>query len=85
VDHANDGCFLEPHDHTFSHCGGRSDAQWLPGQASLAAEIARSKDRNDCFFPLLGNNGEFDLAVLDVEDSIRRLTLREDNLILLVV
>src|SRR6266536_5387670 len=44
----------------------------------------RSKDRNDCFFPLLGNNGYFDLALLDVENSIRRLSLREDSLILLV-
>jgi hypothetical protein len=56
----------------------------LPYQASFAKEIARSKDRNDRFFALLGDNGDFDLALLDVENSIRRLSLREDNLILLV-
>ena len=84
MEYANDGCFLQPHDHAFHHCRRRSNAQWLPGQAPLAAEIASSKDRNDCFFALLGNDGDFDLALLNVENSIRRLSLRKDGLILLV-
>jgi len=32
------------------------------------------------FFPLLGNDSELDLTLLDVEHRIRRVTLREDNL-----
>jgi hypothetical protein len=84
MEHANDGSFLEPHDLAFHHRRDRRHAQRLPRQASLAAEIAGSKDRNDCFFPLFGNNGDFDLALLDVENSVRHLALREDSLIPLV-
>src|SRR6266536_5620019 len=68
----------------FHHRRDRRHAQGLRRQASFAKEITRSKDRNDCFFALLGNNGDLDLALLDVENSIRRISLREDSLILLV-
>jgi len=84
MEYANDGRFLQPHDLAFHHCRHSRHAQRLPHQASFANEIADSKDRDDCFFPLLGNNGDFNLALLDVENSIRRLSLREDGLILLV-
>src|SRR6266566_6197827 len=84
MEDTNDGCFLQPHYLAFHHRGGARHAQQLPCQTSLAEEIALSKDRNDCFFPLFGKNGDFDLALLDVENSIRRLSLREDSLFLLV-
>src|ERR1700685_958608 len=51
----------------------------LPGQAPLSAEIVRTHDRNNGFLPLLGNDGDLDPALLDVEHRIRRITLRENN------
>ena len=66
MDDTNDGRFLQPHDLAFHHRGDSCRAQRLPHQASFAKEIVRSKDRNDCFFTLLGNHGDFDLALLDV-------------------
>src|ERR1700730_1504035 len=79
VEKANHGCFLDPHDCGCLHCCGCRHAPGLPGQASLAAEIAGSEDCNDRFFPLLGNHGELHFAALDVENRIRRLPLRKDN------
>ena len=35
--------------------------------------------------PLLGNNGDFDLAFLDVEHRIRRTALREDRFVLSIL
>src|SRR6266566_1414052 len=81
VEKANHGCFLQPHDCGFLHCCGCRHAPGLPGQASLAAEIAGSKDCNDRLFPLLGKYGELHFALLDVENRICRLVLRKDNLI----
>src|SRR6266516_4453206 len=63
MEDTNDGCFLQPHDLAFHHRRGAPHAQQLPRQTSLAEEIALSKDRNDCFFPLFGKNGDFDLAL----------------------
>ena len=53
-------------------------------QTSFAKKVTWSQDGNHRFLALLGNDGEFDLALLDVENSIRGLSLREDSLILLV-
>ena len=44
-------------------------------EAPLAKKVARSEDRNDCFLALLGNDGELDLAFLDVKNSVRDLSL----------
>ena len=38
-----------------------------------------AEDCDYCFLPLLGNNGDLDLAFLDVEDRIRRIPLCEDD------
>jgi hypothetical protein len=53
----------------------RRHTQRLSRQASFAKEIACSKDRNDCLFPSTGNDA--DLTVLDVENRIRLLPLRD--------
>src|SRR3954447_22045984 len=53
-------------------------------QASFAKKVARPGDCNDVFLALLGNNGEFDLALPDVKNSVRDLPLREYNLILAI-
>src|SRR5258707_1404460 len=53
----------------------------LPSQPSLATKIAGSKYCNNRFFPPFGKHGQLNLALLDVENCIRWLALRKDNLI----
>ena len=59
-----------------SRCAG------LPGKTSFAEKITGSYDRNHRLLALLGNDGELRLALLDVKDRVRRVSLGEDNLIL---
>src|SRR5437764_15372309 len=54
-------------------------------QTSFAEKVTWSQDRNQRFLALLGNDGELDLALLDVKNRVRDLSLRKDNLILLIV
>ena len=51
-------------------------------QTSFAKKVTWSQDGNHRFLALLGNDGEFDLALLDVKNRVRDLSLRENNLIL---
>src|SRR5258708_31252405 len=51
-------------------------------QTSFAKEVIWSQDCNYRFLALLGNDGEFDLALLDVKNRVRDLSLRENNLVL---
>jgi hypothetical protein len=46
-------------------------------QTSFAKEVIWSQDCNYRFLALLGNDGEFDLALLDVKNRVRDLSLRE--------
>jgi hypothetical protein len=78
---ADDARLLQPHDDAFRHRRHGRDAPWLPGQASLAAELVGSQDCDDRFFALVGNDGELGLALLDVEDGIGNVTLGEDDII----
>ena len=75
AEHADDARFLQPHDQAFRHRRDRRHAPWLSSQAALAAELVRSKNCDDRFFPLIGNDGDFDLAFLDVEYGIRWIAL----------
>ena len=51
-------------------------------QTSFAKKMAGSQDCNDRFLALLRNDGELDLAFLDVKNRVRDLSLRKNNLIL---
>src|SRR4029453_1449468 len=51
-------------------------------QTRFAKKLTRSEDCNDRFLALLGNDSELDLALLDVENCVRNLSLRKNNLIL---
>ena len=51
----------------------RCDAQRMAIQTSFAKKVTRSEDCDDRFLALLGNDGEFDLALLDVKNR------RSDN------
>src|SRR6266446_5513666 len=51
-------------------------------QTSFAKKMTWSQDCNHRFLALLGNDRELDLALLDVKNRVRELSLRENNLIL---
>src|SRR5690242_10971451 len=75
----NDCPLLQPHDFAFRHCRRSGHAPRLTGQATLTTEFIRPEDCDDGFLPLLGNNRDLDLALLDVEDGICRIALCEDD------
>src|ERR1700730_11911599 len=84
MEHAHHGFFVEPHDYAFRHCCDCRQAPWLTRQTALAKEILLPMDCDDCFLPQVRKDGDLDLAVLNVKDSIRQISLREDGLILLI-
>src|ERR1700720_4223788 len=51
-------------------------------QTPFAKKMTGSQDCNDCFLALLGNDSELDLALLDVKNRVRDLSLRKNNFIL---
>jgi hypothetical protein len=44
-------------------------------QARFTEKLTRSEDCNDGFLALLGNDSELDLALLDVKNRVRNLSL----------
>src|SRR6202162_418582 len=51
-------------------------------ETSFAEKLTWFQDGDHRFLALLGNDGELDLALLDVKNRVRDLSLRENNLIL---
>jgi hypothetical protein len=51
-------------------------------QTSFAKKVTWFQDCNDRFLALLGNDSELDLALLDVKNRVRNISLRENNLII---
>jgi hypothetical protein len=84
MEHADDGRFVEPHDHASGHCPGGRQAPWLAGQTALAKEIPISMNRNDGLFSSLRYDCDLDLAVLHIKDGIRHISLKEHSLILAI-
>ena len=76
------GRLLYASNHAFIDGPGSCDAQRMAIKTSFAKKLAGSQDCDDCFLALLGNDSEPDLALLDVENRVRDLSLRENNLIL---
>ena len=64
---------------------GGGHAKRLARQTALAKETVFRQDGNDGFFAALGYNRELHLAALDVEHRIRRVPLRKDKFIRLVL
>jgi len=56
----------------------------IGGQASLAQEIARAKQRQGCFLAVLGEHAQPHRARLDVEHGVGALALRKYGLFRLV-
>jgi hypothetical protein len=77
TEHTDHSGLLQPHDLAVRESGGRGQAPRLPGEASFAKELVRGVDCDDGLLALLGYDGEFDLALQDIENHIRRTALRE--------
>ncbi len=60
------------------------NAKLLPRQRSLTTKFVRSKNCNYGFFTVLGNDGDLDLAFLNVENAICGIPLRKEFLILAI-
>jgi hypothetical protein len=80
MEDADNGLLLQPHNLAFGHCLGCRHAPRLSGQTTFAAEFIRTHDCDDGFLPLLGKDSNFDLAVADVKDGIRGISLRAPSL-----
>jgi hypothetical protein len=54
---------------------GRSccDPQRMAIETSFAKKVSRFQNTYDCFLALLGNDGELDLALLDVKNRVASL------------
>src|SRR6202045_2703735 len=63
----------------------RCDTQRMAIQASFAKKGARFQNTYDCFLAPLGNDGELDLALLDVKNRVRLAALRKNNLVLVIL
>ena len=75
VNGGDHGRFGNSRDHAFFHRGGRRDAEGVPIQAPFAKKAAGSKDCDDRFLALLGDDGELELAFLEIKDRIRDIAL----------
>src|SRR6266403_2743396 len=53
-------------------------------ETSFAKKIAGSQDCDYRFLALLGNDGEFEPALLDVKDRVGDVSLRENNFVLTI-
>src|SRR6266566_6159635 len=63
------GRLLQASNHAFIDRPRCCDTQRMAIQTSLAKKMTWSQDCNDCFLALIGNDGEFDLALLDVKNQ----------------
>jgi hypothetical protein len=51
----------------------------LSDQASFTHEFVDTQDRDDGFLALLGYDGDFDFAFLNIENRIGLIALRKDD------
>jgi hypothetical protein len=63
--------------------GGGRHAQRLARKTRFTKETRWFQNRDHRFFALLGYDGQLNLAILDIEDGIRRIPLRKNNVLLL--
>lgn len=85
MDDAKHDCFGHAGDSGFVDGGRRGPPHQLLCQATLAKEITTPQKGDHSFLAPLGHNRELHAAFLDIEDGIRRVTLREDILLVAVL
>ena len=81
--HGSDhGAFFDARNQAFIQRYRRCHPQRMAIETAFAEKVTGSKDTDDRFLAMLGNDGELDLALLDVENSVAGFPLCEDDLIL---
>src|SRR6266478_1621422 len=75
------GRLLQASNHAFIDRPRCCDAQRMAIQTSFAKKVTWSQDCNHRFLALLGNDSELDLALLDVKNRVRNLSLRENDFV----
>src|SRR5450631_249929 len=71
-------------DHAIVHCPSRCNAQPMAVEASFTEKVTGSQNGDHGFFSLFGNHRELEFALLDIENRVRGVALRKNNLILLI-
>jgi hypothetical protein len=84
MDHPDNGSLIHAHNNGLDHGSDGRYALRLASKAGFTEELVRIEYGDDSFLSLLGYDSDLDLASLDVEDRICRITLREYDLILAV-
>src|ERR1700722_8560701 len=72
--------FLNPQKFAIGHGGCGSHAERLSSQAAFSEKLSPTQYSEGRFLTSLGYHGKSNLAILYVEDRVRRITLREDGL-----
>jgi len=75
---AQDLGLLHPHHHAFRHCSCCRQVLQLPDQAALHPKEFIDPQDSDNGFLALGNDRDFDLALLNIENCVSDITLRKD-------
>jgi hypothetical protein len=70
---------LYSHRLAFCHCRRGGQTLQLSDQAAFASKLIWPQDCDDSFLALLGNDGDFNLALFDVENRIRIVALSKNN------
>src|ERR1700732_705338 len=81
----NHCCFSDARNQTLIDRRSRCDTQRMAVQTSFAKKVVGFQNTYDCFLAPLGNDGELDLAPLDVKNRVRLATLRKNNLVLVIL
>jgi hypothetical protein len=82
VKHFHHGLLIDLHHRAIDHCGCGAQAQRLPGKATFSEELALVQNAYCGFLPPLRHDGEFYLSFLDIKNSIGRVALNKDRLLL---
>jgi hypothetical protein len=70
---------LDPVNSAIAHGDSGREAQRLAGQASFAEELVVAQNADDRFLALVGCHRELHLALVEIPDGIRRVSLHEDR------
>src|SRR5687767_10659067 len=76
--HARHLGFLDPGQRTIGYRGRCRHPQPLTREASFAEEVTLAQNRDDRLLALFGGHREFHLAFSEIEQRVRRFSLRED-------
>ena len=76
----DDRRFLYSRDFRFAHGGSSRHVPQLAYQTALAEKFIGDQHGDDGFFALVGNDGQLDLAFLEIEYGIRGIALRIHHL-----